>query len=342
MPSNKLSSIIPVVGQDGVHSMKPVMHLMVSLLFLLGGTLPSHAEGGNLKKPDAVVAADGSGDFNSIQAAIMAAPYRASGDEWTIRIQPGIYRERVYVQRERGYLRLIADDPKTTCLVHQVHANMPGPDGLPLGTFATPTLQIDGDGFEIENLTIENAAGPVGQALALRTDGDKLVFRNCRFLGWQDTIFLNRGRSYFENCRIEGHVDFIFGGATAWFENCTIHSRKSGYLTAASTPPDQAYGFVFHRCQLTGTEGQPYFLGRPWRPHAMTAFIDCEMDAKLRPEGWKEWNAPDHAATVRYGELRSSGPGAALAKRVAWAKPVPKDLTAAKVLAGSDGWIPKP
>lgn len=292
--------------------------------------------------PDAVVAADGSGDHATIQAAIMAAPYRTSRPTWIIHIKPGTYQECLYIQRERGYLKLVGDDPQTTLITGKLHANMPGPDGAPLGTFRTATVQIDGDGFEIENLTIENAAGPVGQALALRADGDKLVFRNCRFLGWQDTVFLNRGRQYFENCHIEGHVDFIFGGATAWFENSTIHSRKSGYITAASTPPDQTYGFVFHCCKVTGTDGEPYYLGRPWRSHAMTAFIDCEMDADLRPEGWKEWNAPNHAATVRYGELRSSGPGASQEKRVPWAKPVPENLSPAKVLAGNDGWKPKP
>lgn len=290
--------------------------------------------------PDATVAADGSGDHTTIQAAIMAAPYRASRPPWVIHVKPGIYQERLYVQRERGFIRLVGEDPATTVLTGKLHANMPGPDGAPIGTFRTATAQIDGDGIEIENLSIENAAGPVGQALALRADGDRLVFRNCRFLGWQDTIFLNRGRQYFEKCRIEGHVDFIFGAATAWFEDCDIHSKKSGYLTAASTPPDQPFGFVFHQCRITGVE--PFYLGRPWRPHAMTVFLECEMDAHVRPEGWKEWNAPDHAATVRYGELRSSGPGASQEKRVAWARPVSQSLSISSVLGGSDRWNPNP
>src|SRR5215210_1612230 len=186
-------------------------------------------------KPDAVVAADGSGDFTGIQAAIMKAPYRAQAPAWVIRVKPGTYNERVYVQRERGYIRLVGEDPATTVLSANLHAGMTGADGQKIGTFGTPTMQIDGDGFEIENLTIENTAGPVGQALALRADGDRLVFKNFRFLGWQDTLFLNRGRSYFQGCVIEGHVDFIFGGGTAWFENCRIHCRKDGYITAAST-----------------------------------------------------------------------------------------------------------
>lgn len=291
-------------------------------------------------RPDAVVALDGTGDYETIESAVLAAPYHPTGPRWIIRVKLGTYDERIHVPRERGYLKLVGDDPKTTILTGKLHANVPGPDGQPIGTFRTATLQIDGDGFEIENLTIENAAGPVGQALAIRVDGDKAVFRNCRFLGWQDTVLLNRGRQFFENCRIEGHVDFIFGAATAWFESCQIHCRKSGYLTAASTPRDQPYGFIFHRCKVTSADGAKYYLGRPWRPHAMTAFVDCEMDANLRPEGWREWNVPDHAATVRYGELRSTGPGAAPEKRVTWAKGVHENLTAEKVLAGDDGWNP--
>lgn len=291
-------------------------------------------------KHDAVVAADGSGDHDTIQAAIMAAPYRVSSPPWIIHVKPGIYQERLYVQRERGGIRLVGGDPETTILTGKLHANLPGPDGAPIGTFRTATAQIDGDGFEIENLTIENTAGPVAQALALRADGDKLVFRNCRFLGWQDTVFLNRGRQYFEKCRIEGHVDFIFGAATAWFENCDIHSKKAGYLTAASTPPVQAFGFIFHRCTITGSE--PYYFGRPWRAHAMTVFIDCHIDDHVRPEGWKEWNASDHAATVRYGELRSSGPGSNQGKRVTWARHAPEGLDVSAVLGGSDRWNPNP
>ncbi len=289
-------------------------------------------------RPDAVVAPDGSGDFTSIQEAVMAAPYRPGAPPWVIEVKPGTYDERVYVQRERGYVKLVGEDPATTILTGDLHANLPGADGKPIGTFATATLQIDGDGFEIENLTIRNTAGNVGQALALRADGDKLVFRNCRFLGWQDTVLVNRGRHYFEDCRIEGHVDFIFGAATAWFENCTIHCLAPGFITAASTPAEQPYGLIFHRCKITAEPGVQTYLGRPWREHAMTAFIHCEMDRSIRPEGWREWNATDHAKTVRYGEYRSSGPGAAPEKRVAWAHlEVPWNLSTEKVF---NNWDP--
>ena len=284
---------------------------------------------------DAVVAADGSGDYTSVHRAIMKAPYRHEGPPWTIRVKPGIYEERIYVQRERGYIKLVGEDPETTVITAGLYAAMKGADGAEIGTYGSPTMQIDGDGFEIENITIENSAGPVGQALALRTDGDKLVFRNCRFLGWQDTLFLNRGRLYFENCTIEGHCDYIFGGATAWFEKCRIHSRKDGYITAASTPPEQPYGFVFNRCTLTGAEDGVYFLGRPWRPYAMTAFLNCSIDEHIRAGGWYNWGRESNEATARYMEYRSSGPGAEVS-RVSWAKKLKKSeakkLTAKKVL----------
>ena len=289
--------------------------------------------------PDAVVAADGSGDFDSIQAAIMAAPYQEPAELWTIRVKPGTYHERVYVQRERGRIRLLGDDPQTTRLTHELHAHMKGADGKPIGTFRTPTLRIDGDGFQVENLTIENAAGPVGQALAVSVDGDKVTFRNCRFLGWQDTVFLNRGRQYFEDCYIAGDCDFIFGGATAWFEDCHIHCLDDGYITAASTPPEQPHGLVFRNCRITGEEGKKVHLGRPWRAHAMTAFIDTEMSGVVRPEGWHNWGDPSREKTVRYGELRSVGPGATPDRRVSWAGTA-DELEPSAVLAGADGWTP--
>lgn len=288
---------------------------------------------------DAVVAADGSGDFTTIQAAIYAAPHHPQGPPWVIFVKPGKYDERVYVQRERGYLRLVGEDPATTILTGSLHAKMLGPDGKPIGTFQTPTLQIDGDGFEIENLTIENRAGPVGQALALRADGDKLKFNNCHFLGWQDTLLLNRGRVYFENCRIEGHVDFIFGGSTAWFEKCHIHCRGNGYITAASTPQDQAYGFVFHECRVTAEPDARVYLGRPWRPYAMTTFIECELGEAIRPEGWNIWNVSD-PATVRYSERDNRGPGADGESRVEWASQNAPQLSIKEVLQGPDDWHP--
>jgi pectinesterase len=300
--------------------------------------------GGYVNAADATVAPNGDGQFKSIQDAIMAAPQGLPSAErpWIISVKPGVYKELIYVQRERRFIKLIGEDPKTTIITFNLHANMVFFDGKPLGTFRTPTVQVDGDGFGAENITFENSAGPVGQALALRVDGDQVSFKNCRFLGWQDTILLNRGRQYFENCYITGHVDFIFGAATAWFERCHIHVLKDGYITAASTPENQPYGFVFANGKITGEAGVKTYLGRPWRGFAHTVFLNTEMSDVVRPVGWHNWTGPEREKTARYGEFGSTGAGANEAARVAWARKLTaaeaEALTVAKVLGE---WNPK-
>jgi pectinesterase len=277
----------------------------------------------------AVVAVDGSGQFRSLQAAIAAAPTASRQKPWIIYVKRGVYHERPYVQREKRFLALVGEDPETTIVSYDLNANIPGPDGKPIGTFRTPTAQIDADDFTAERLTFENAAGPVGQALAIRVD----------------TVFVNRGRHYFEGCSISGHVDFIFGGATAFFERCAITVRGDGYITAASTPEQQPYGLVFRHCTIRGERPElRTYLGRPWRSFGHTVFLDTEMTEVVRPEGWHNWDRLDREKTVRYAEYGSSGAGAGAARRVPWARRLSAEeaaaLTPARVLAGSDGWDP--
>lgn len=291
-----------------------------------------------------VVAADGSGQFTSVQAAIMSVPQGRAESPVVIRIKPGKYNEQLYIQREKTHFHLIGEDPATTVVTYNLHANMPGADGKPLGTFRTPSTTIDADDFHAENITFENSAGAVGQALAITVNGDRAIFRNCHFLGWQDTIFLNRGRQLFQECMIKGHVDFIFGGATAFFDRCTIHCLKNGYITAASTPDTQRFGFVFRDCKLTGDEGVLTYLGRPWRDYSATAFINCEMTSVVRPEGWHNWDQPIREYTSRYCEFGSKGEGAQLDKRVRWSKELTEKsaevFSIKHVLGGYDGWDP--
>ena len=297
--------------------------------------------------PNAVVASDGSGQFKTVQEAINAAPQTTSpANHWIIFVKAGIYKELVYVQREKRFVHLVGEDPEKTIITYDLNANLIGRDGKAIGTFRTPSTLIDADDFCAENLTFENSAGPVGQALALRVDGDRVAFRNCRFLGWQDTILLNRGRQFFEGCYVAGHVDFIFGGATAWFEKCRIHCLRSGYITAASTPDTQPYGFVFSRCSITGesTDVKTY-LGRPWRPFASVTFLNTVMSAAVRPEGWHNWSQPDREKTARYSEFNSTGPGANQSARVPWARTLSEAeagaLSPERVLGGPDGWKPE-
>jgi len=201
---------------------------LLSIAFLVSGGLAAPA--------DATVAPNGDGQFKSVQDAINAAPAGTRERPWVIHIKPGVYKELVYFQREKRFLRLEGEDAAKCVLTYGLHAGVAGPDGKPIGTFRTASTLIDADDFAAENLTFENSAGPVGQALAIRLDGDRNTFRNCRFRGWQDTILTNRGRHYFEGCYIAGHVDFIFGSSTVFFERCHIHCLKDGYITAASTP----------------------------------------------------------------------------------------------------------
>lgn len=295
---------------------------------------------------DLYVAADGSAKYKTVQEAVMAIPAGSPDNPVVIHIKPGVYKELIYIQHEKRFFHLVGEDAEKTVLTYDLNANLIGKDGKPIGTFRTPSTQIDADDFTAENITFENSAGPVGQALAVRVDGDRIRFRNCRFLGWQDTILLNRGRQYFENCYITGHVDFIFGGATAFFERCHIHCLRDGYITAASTPDNQKFGFVFSHCKITGeSPAVKTYLGRPWRAYSAVTFLNTEMSEVVKPEGWHNWNFPEREKTVRYSEYQSTGAGANLKARVAWAqqlsKAEAKAITPEKVLAGFDNWKPK-
>lgn len=293
---------------------------------------------------EVVVAQDGSGQFTNVQAAIMSVPMGYATNPVVIRIKPGTYKEQLYIQREKRFFHLRGESETNTVLTFDLHANILGPDGKPIGTFRTPSTYIDAEDFTAENLTFANSAGPVGQALAIRIDADRVVFRNCRFLGWQDTILANRGRHYFENCYIEGHVDFIFGGATCYFERSKIHCLKDGYITAASTPDTNRYGYVFNECEITGAPGAKTYLGRPWRDFAATVFLNTTMGEVVRPEGWHNWGKVEKEKTTRYAEFGSRGPGANSDKRVKWAKQLTetesKEFTIGNVLRGNDNWNP--
>jgi pectinesterase len=290
------------------------------------------------------VAADGSGQFKTVQEAIMSVPSGSASNPVIIHIKPGTYHELIYVQREKSFFRLIGDDPAKTIISFNLYAGMTNVDGKALGTFKTPTATIDADNFTAENITFENSAGPVGQALAIRVDGDRAAFRHCRFLGWQDTILVNRGRQYFDDCYIEGHVDFIFGAATTWFENCHIHCLRDGYVTAASTPQDQPYGYVFSHCKIDGESGVKSFLGRPWRLYASVTYLNCDLSDVIRPEGWNDWKKNQAHTTARYAEFNSTGSGANPQARPDWAKQLTasqaKKITVERVLSGADEWMP--
>jgi pectinesterase len=293
-----------------------------------------------------VVAPDGSGQFKTIQAAIDSIP--DNNAEWrVIVIKPGTYRERLVINERKTFVILRGEDKEVarTLLTFNRYAGMDDPDapGKKLGTNGSESVLIQADNFTAENITFENSSGAVAQAVAVRAMGDKQIFRNCRFLGWQDTLWVDGKRMYFKDCYVEGRIDFIFGRSTAVFEKCHIHATDGGCITASSTDPETPFGLVFLKCKITCAEDKTY-LGSPWDKGGATAFIECVLGENLRPEGWREWRGTEHHKTARFVEYRNIGPGADTRKRPAWTRQLTdeeaKNYTVANILSGEDRWDP--
>ena len=303
------------------------------------GQLPELA--GHLRRYDIVVSPDGHGDFATVQQAIDAVPDYSHEHITTIYIRKGVYKENVHIPHSKFRMHISGEDALGTVITFDKAAKHNWPlTGYPIGTSGSATIYIHSSYVTFENLTFENTAGEgkeIGQAVAVFTDGDFLFFKNCRFIGNQDTLYTygrygkdgGIKRNYFLDCYIEGTTDFIFGPSIAYFENCTIHSKKNSYVTAASTLKGQKYGYVFKNCRLTAAEGiTKCYLGRPWGAYAKTVFIDCELGSHILPEGWHDWEKPGKPDTKKnsyYAEWGSYGPGAA-GPRVKWAR----KLTASK------------
>lgn len=275
----------------------------------------------NIWKLDINVASDGSGDYTTLTEAF--EHIRALMDyKVTIHIKQGIYKEKVLLPAWLTNVELIGENANNTIITFADNAKTNN-----MGTFRTYTFRIDGNDITLRNLTIENNAPETAQAVALHTQGDRLRFINCRFLGNTDTVYGGGegGRLYFKDCYIEGTTDFIFGSSIALFEDCEIYSKKNTYITAASTPKTYKTGFVFKNCRLTAAPGiNKVFLGRPWRPYAAVAFINCHMGSHIRPEGWDNWRAPSNEKTARFAEYGNTGEGSSLQKRVKWSKRLTK------------------
>jgi pectinesterase len=297
------------------------------------------------KKFDYVVAKDGSGDFTTIQSAIEACkafPY----DRIRILIKNGVYHEKVFIPSWNTKISLIGENKDSTIITYNDYFKKI--DKGRNSTFYTSTFLVQGNDFHAENLTIENSSGRAGQAVALSVEADRCSFSNCKFLGNQDTLYLagENYRQYFFDCYIEGTTDFIFGEATALFEECTIKCKADSYITAASTPEGIAYGFVFKNCTIEAAPGiKNVYLGRPWRKYAKVVFIDCRMGSFIKPEGWSNWQNTDNYKTVFYAERNSSGGGANILQRVSWSHQL-TEIQAAKynaknIFSGITGWEPE-
>ena len=300
-----------------------------------------------------VVSRDGTGEFRTIDEAIEVC--RAFMDYTkVIYVKKGVYKEKLIIPSWLTNITICGEDRDNTIITWDDHANIKMPvggldseaavKGKPMGTFRTYTLKVQGSYITLKDITIENNAAKLGQAVALHTEGDHILVQNCRLLGNQDTVYTGVGgtRVAFYDCYIEGTTDFIFGPSIAWFQNCEIHSKANSYITAASTPAGQKYGYVFYKCRLTADKDvDKVYLGRPWRPFAATIFMDCELGKHIRPEGWHNWNNAKNEETARYAEYSNKGEGASTKDRVKWSKQLTKKEAAKVTLLdafGEDCW----
>jgi pectinesterase len=291
-----------------------------------------------------VVAQDGSAKFSTLWDAIEDC--RAFMDyHKVILVKKGVYREKVIVPSWMTNLEILGEDRDETVIVFDDYANKLIDGKNIMGTFRTYTVKVEGNDITFKNITLSNDSGRKGQAVALHTEGDRLKFINCRILGNQDTVYTGVAgtRLYFEDCYIEGTTDFIFGPSTAWFEHCTIHSLINSYVTAASTPANCTYGYIFNRCTLTAAEGvDKVYLGRPWRPYAYTLYMNCTLGAHILPVGWHNWGKLTNESTARYAEYNNNGAGAANGARAPWTHQLTKKeaklITPEKVFELNGGW----
>nr|WP_288834662.1 pectinesterase family protein [uncultured Flavobacterium sp.] len=281
-----------------------------------------------INKYDIVVAQDGSGNYKTVKEALNSVALLKT-KETRILIKNGIYKEKLEVIKDKNNISLIGESKDNVILTYDDYASKKNASGQDIGTSGSASFIVTGDNFKAKNITFENSAGPVGQAVAVRIDGDKIIFDNCKFLGFQDTLYprSTTSRQYYKNCYIEGTVDFIFGASTAVFDQCEIFAKAGGgYLTAASTNEKNPYGLVFLNCKLTTNSANgSYYLGRPWRNFAKTVFIKCEMGGHIKPEGWHNWGKLEAETTTFYGEYNSTGIGAYPNERVKWMKHLTAD-----------------
>ena len=302
--------------------------------------------------PDVKTGVEGTTEFPTIQMAMDHHPFAGIGSNGKpgrvyIEIAPGVYHERVIVTQNHTNITLVGmgKSPADVVITNSLNAKQAG------GTFFTETVEINGTGFEADNITFENTAGNTGQAVAAAVRADRSVFKHCRFLGYQDTLFADYGRQYYVDSYIEGAVDFIFGNATAVFDHSEIHANGPGYLTAQSrTAPDQTTGYVIIDSKVTsgiepGAPRNTISLGRPWRPYSRVIYIDTELPADVIPAGWNKWGNTPGDPQAYYAEFHSTGPGANPSARAPWSH----QLTAREAaqfqpsvfLAGKDHWNPE-
>ena len=321
------------------------MRKLICFICAICGVIIAQAK--SYDNPDTLfVARDGTGEFRNINEAIEVC--RAFMEyHKVIFVKKGTYKEKLVIPQWLTNIEICGEDRDNTIITWDDHANIfYAPTGKGMGTFRTFTLKIQGSKITLKNITVENNSARLGQAVALHTEGDRLTFINCRFLGHQDTIYTGNAKTrlFFKDCYIEGTTDFIFGPSTAWFEGCDIFCKANSYITAASTPQDVPYGYIFNNCRITCDKGvDKVYLGRPWRDYGYTLFMNCELPREIRPEGWHQWR-PEAVKTARYLEYNNRGEGAATDQRVPWSRQLTKkeaqQITLERVFTINDNWNP--
>jgi pectinesterase len=324
--------------------MKKILLLLIAIGTMAWASTSAHAE----RTYDVVVAKDSTAKYRTVQEAVDACP-NYSEKEISVFIRNGIYNEKVVVPLTKSHITFIGESLDGVIITWNDYSGKLDAAGNKFTTFTSYTCLIAASNITFENITFVNGAGRVGQAVAVHVEGDRCVFRHCRVIGDQDTLLLagENSRQYFIDCYIEGTTDFIFGPSTAVFDHCTIKSKKNSYITAASTPAQREFGFVFLDCSLIAadTGATRVYLGRPWRPYAAVAFIRCEMGTHIVPAGWHNWNKEEPSSTARYAEYKSTGPGARPEARIGWSRQLTTEeaerLTPKYIFNTLDHWDPE-
>lgn len=312
--------------------------ILIVVLFLIA------ARFGAAGQPHFIVAQDGSGNFKTVQQAINAVPdFRKA--QTIIFIKAGVYKEKLVLAPSKRRVKLVGESVDRTIITFDDYNSKRNYFGEIMETSGSASVYIHADDLIVESITFENTSGPVGPAVAVWSGGDRTIFKNCHFIGFQDTLYTYGAgnRQFFIGCHIEGTVDFIFGPATAVFSNCNILCKGKGYVTAASTPDSVKFGYAFLNCRVKGTaDADSFYLGRPWRPWAKVVFLNCELAGKIRPEGWNNWRKKSNEKTAFYAEYNNRGEGARPDKRVEWSHQLTlKEAQRYSIKTIFKGWDPE-
>ncbi len=299
--------------------MKRISVLLVVVSLLSGCKSKQSLEQKLSQHIDVIVSKDATGTVATVQEAIDMVPDHNS-ERFIIFIRNGEYKEKIVLPGSKPNVTMIGESAGEVILTYDDFSGKVV-NGDTITTYTSHSFAADADDFMAMNVTFANSAGPVGQAVAIRTSGDRQIFYNCRLIGHQDTYYTQgHYRNYLKQCFIEGTTDYIFGRSTVIFDSCHINSLKTGsYITAASTEQNVKFGYVFFNCQFTASPGiGPVFLGRPWRPYARTVIISSFLDEFVNPQGWSIWRGKENHLTCYYAEFENFGPGAGISNRIEW------------------------